>query len=137
VQVNGTSTNNESLCTLKIPIHTIDVKSSASTRHGPKKTYSSKKGLKNNGHQDLLLKQYLVGWMHVIHGNHLSWNILLKKWELASVCVFFIHGLDDDLVKQQWNTIFRVHNTFMILEIMVSYVLQRMIGWKILIRIGD
>jgi hypothetical protein len=40
-------------------MHAIDVKSPASTRHGPKKTYSSKKGLKNKWTPTSTLKTIL------------------------------------------------------------------------------
>lgn len=102
VQVNGTSADVGSPCTFQIPSHVMDVRSPASTGHGPEMADSSKKGLRKKGTPKSTLKREL-GRLDASETGQLSIlkDSTRKKREPGSVRVLFSHGLDDDLVKQQ------------------------------------
>lgn len=102
VQVNGTPADVGSPCTFQIPSHVMDVRSPASTGHGPEMADSSKKGLRKKGTPKSTLKREL-GRLDASETGQLSIlkDSTRKKREPGSVRVLFSHGLDDDLVKQQ------------------------------------
>lgn len=102
VQVNGTSADVGSPCTFQFPAHVMDVKTPASTGHGPEAADSSKKGLRKKGTPKSTLKREL-GRLDASETGQLSIlkDSTRKKREPGSVRVLFSHGLDDDLVKQQ------------------------------------
>lgn len=101
-QVNGTPADVGSPCTFQIPSHVMDVRSPASTGHGPEMADSSKKGLRKKGTPKSTLKREL-GRLDASETGQLSIlkDSTRKKREPGSVRVLFSHGLDDDLVKQQ------------------------------------